>query len=199
MIVPNQMLMPLMVATVLLFSTLLAYATAMHLVVRVMVRVIRNGSSEPRFWKSTAVMAIVTTIMAAAHLAQIALWAAAFLLCGEVSTFETAFYLSAQNCTALGYGDVLVSERWRLLGPLEAINGLLFFGLSTALLFATMSQLITKQLQTETGYQSEAAGNQASIPVAGDRRRSRCPGLLRLGRRPRLPHGLRSPHQSRRS
>jgi hypothetical protein len=81
---------------------------------------------------------------------------------------ETAFYLSAQSFTALGYGDVLLSERWRLLGPLEAINGLLFFGLSTAVLFAIMSHLIAKHLQTETGYQSEAAGNQAPRSVAGD-------------------------------
>ena len=114
------MIMPLMVATVLLFGSLLAYGTAMHLIVRVMVRVIRSGSSELGFWKSTAVMAIVTLITAAAHLIQIALWAVAFLVCGQVSTLETAFYLSAQNFTAFGYGDVLLSERWRLLGPLEA-------------------------------------------------------------------------------
>ncbi|MGO9467258.1 MAG: ion channel [Isosphaeraceae bacterium] len=162
------MILPLMVATVLLFSTLLVYGTAMQLIVRVVVRLIRSGSSALGFWKSTAVMAIVTAITAAAHLAQIALWAVLFLLCGQVSTLETAFYLSAQNCTALGYGDVLLSERWRLLGHLEAINGLLFFGLSTAVLFAIMSQLIAKHLQTETGYQSEAAGNQAPRPVAGD-------------------------------
>ena len=162
------MILPLMVATVLLFSSLLAYATAMHLIVRVMVRVIRSGSSEPGFWISTAVMAIVTTIMAAAHLAQIALWAVAFLLCGQVSTLETAFYLSAQNCTALGYGDVLLSERWRLLGPLEAINGLLFFGLSTAVLFAIMSQLIASRLRSETGYKNEATRKWAPPSVAGD-------------------------------
>ena len=163
-----QMILPLMVATVLLFSSLLAYGTAMHLIVRVMVRVIRSGSRELGFWKSTAVMAIVTAITAAAHLAQIALWAVAFLLCGQVSTLEAAFYFSAQNFTALGYGDVLPSERWRLLGPLEAINGLLFFGLSAAVLFAILSNLISERLRTETGYQNEAAGNQAPPSVAGD-------------------------------
>ncbi|MGO9466172.1 MAG: ion channel [Isosphaeraceae bacterium] len=73
-----------------------------------------------------------------------------------------------QSYTALGYGDVLLSERWRLLGPLEAINGLLFFGLSTAVLFAIMSQMIAHRLRTETGYQSGAAGNQASLSGAGD-------------------------------
>ena len=43
----------------------------------------------------------------------------------------------------IGYGDINLSDRWRLLGPLEAINGLLLFGLSTAVMFAVMSRLIT--------------------------------------------------------
>ena len=88
----------------------------------------------------------VALITAAAHLTEIALWAVVFLLCGEISTFEKAFYFSAENYTALGYGDIVLSERWRLLGPLEAINGLLLFGLSTALMFAVMSRLIANRL-----------------------------------------------------
>jgi hypothetical protein len=156
-----QMIVPLVVATFLLFGGLLAYGAAMQLIVRVMVNVIRRGSSDLGFWRGTAVMAIVTLITAIAHLIQIALWAVAFLVCGQVSSFETAFCLSAQNFTSFGYGDVVLSERWRLLSPLEATNGLLFFGMSTAVLFAIMSQLIAKHLQTETGYKSEAAGNQA--------------------------------------
>ncbi|MFI5459983.1 MAG: ion channel [Isosphaerales bacterium] len=163
-----QMLMPFMVATVLLFTSLLVYGTAMHLIVRVVVGLIRSGPSKLGFWTSTAVMAIVMAITAAAHLVQIALWAAAFLLCGLVSKLETAFYLSAQSYTALGYGDVPLSERWRLLGPIEAINGLLFFGLSTAVLFAIMNQLIAHRLRTETGYQAEAAGKLAPLSAAGD-------------------------------
>jgi Ion channel len=162
------MLMPFMVAAVLLFGSLLVYGTAIQLVGRVVVRLIRSGPGALGFWESTAVMAIVTAITAAAHLTQIALWAAAFLLCGQASTLETAVYVSAQSYTALGYGDVLLSEPWRLLGPLEAINGLLFFGLSTAVLFAIMSQLIERRLRTEAGYQGGVAGNQAPLSSADD-------------------------------
>jgi uncharacterized membrane protein len=162
-----RMILPLMVGIVLLFSSLLVYGMAIHLIVRVLVRLIRSSPSELGFWKSTAVMAIATAITAAAHLTQIALWAAAFLLCGQGSTLETAFYISAQSFTALGYGDVLLSGRWRLLGPLEAVNGLLFFGMSTAVLFAIMSQLISQRLRAETGYQGEAAGNLSPPSSAG--------------------------------
>ena len=89
--------------------------------------------------------------MTAVHLVQIGLWAVTFHLCGVVPSFETAVYLSAQDYTALGYGDIQLSEPWRLLGPLEAINGLLFFGISTAVLFAVMSRLIANRIRAETG------------------------------------------------
>jgi hypothetical protein len=94
-------------------------------------------------------MMIVALVTAAAHLVQIALWAVVFLICGEIVTFERAFYCSAQNYTALGYGDVHLSERWQLLGPLEAVNGLLLFGLSTAIMFAVLSRLIANRLHRE--------------------------------------------------
>ena len=162
------MLLPLMLATALLLSGLLAYGAAMQLIVRVMVKVIRRGPSDLGFWKGTAVMAMVTMITAVAHLTQIALWAVAFLLCGQVSTVETAFCLSAQNFTAFGYGEVQLSARWRLLGPLEAANGLLFFGMSTAVLFAIMSQLIANRLRSEIGYQTKATAKWAPPSVAGD-------------------------------
>ena len=162
------MLMPFMVAIFLLFSSLLVYGTAMQLIVRVVVRLIRSGAGELGYWKSTAVMATVTAIIAAAHLIQIAAWAVAFLLTGQVSTLEAALYLSAQSYTALGYGDVPLSVGSRLLGPLEAISGLLFFGLSTAVLFAIMSELIAHRLRTETGYQAGAAGKLTHLSAAGD-------------------------------
>jgi hypothetical protein len=162
------MLIPFVVAAALLFGSLLVYGTAMHLIVLVVVRLIRSGSAELGFWKGTAVMAIVTAITAAAHLVQIALWAAAFFLCGLASTSETAFYLSAQSYTSLGYGDVPLSGHWRLLGPLAAVNGLLFFGLSTAVLFAIMSQLIAHRLRAEAGYQGGAAGIPPPLSAAGD-------------------------------
>jgi hypothetical protein len=100
-------------------------------------------------------MMIVSLVTALVPLIQITLWAFAILMCGKASTFENAFYCSAQNYTALGYGDFILSERWRLLGPLEAINGLLLVGLSTAVMFAVMGRLIATHLHL--GHPGEAA------------------------------------------
>jgi hypothetical protein len=102
-------------------------------------------------------MMLVTLITAVMHLIETALWAVVFVLCGEMVSFETAFYFSAVNYTALGYGDILLSPRWRLLGPLEAINGLLLFGLSTAVMFAVLSRLVTNRLRHQHGDRSKEA------------------------------------------
>jgi hypothetical protein len=136
----------LLVGVGVLVGSMLCYALATALLVQVVVRLDRSGYTGTVLWKNIAIMMVVTLIMAAAHLTQIALWAGAYVACGEIATFDKAFYLSAQNYTALGYGDIALSERWRLLGPLEAINGLMLFGLSTATVFAVMSRLITNRL-----------------------------------------------------
>ena len=156
------MILPLLTATAVLLGSLLSYGVAMGLLVQIVVRLIRSGYTERGFWTDVFVMMIVTLVTVASHLTQIALWAAALLMSGEISTFETAFYYSAQNYTALGYGDIVLSERWRLLGPLEAINGLLLFGLSTGVMFAVMGRLIANRVHLQLGQPGEAAVNPES-------------------------------------
>jgi hypothetical protein len=143
------MFLALLVGAGLLLVSVLCYAVATDLIIGVVVRLTRGGFIDGGRWKNVAAMMVVTLITAAAHLVLIALWAAALLLCGEMDTFDRAFYCSAENYTALGYGDVVLSERWRLLGPLEAVNGLLLFGLSTAVMFAVLSRLITSRLRRQ--------------------------------------------------
>jgi hypothetical protein len=153
------MVLALLVGIGTLLVTLLSYGMATPLLVHLVVHLIRKGYAGLEFWKNVAVMTLVFLVTALMHLFQIALWAVVILLCGETSTFENAFYGSAQNYTALGYGDFILSGRWRLLGPLEAINGLLLFGLSTAVMFAVMSRLIATRLHLHPDHPGEAAEN----------------------------------------
>ena len=138
----------LLLGTGLLVASLLSFTVAIALVVSLMSRVIRTGYSGESFWRSVTIMIVITLVMAAAHLMEIVLWATAFRASSEISTFEKAFYFSAQNYTTLGYGDIVLSDRWRLLGPLEAINGLLLFGLSTAVMFAALGRLVSGRLHS---------------------------------------------------
>jgi hypothetical protein len=65
-----------------------------------------------------------------------------FMVCGEFRDFGTAYYHSAVNYTTLGYGDLIMTPAWRVLGPLEAATGMLMFGVTTALLFAVIQGLL---------------------------------------------------------
>jgi hypothetical protein len=136
----------LLVGTGVFLVSVVCYAMTTTLVVNLGLHLIRTGLG---FWTSVPIMMIVSLLTAAAHLVQIALWAVVYLMCGEIASFQRAFYCSAQNYTALGYGDIHLSERWQLLGPLEAVNGLLLFGLSTAIMFSVLSNLIAKRLHLE--------------------------------------------------
>lgn len=75
---------------------------------------------------------------------QITLWAALFCICGEFVDFATAFYHSTVNFATLGYGDIVMSEKRRLLVALEAVNGVLMLGLSTGFMFAVLSSILKR-------------------------------------------------------
>lgn len=65
-----------------------------------------------------------------------------FMLCEEFSDFGTAYYHSAVNYTSLGYGDFIMTPAWKLLGTHETANGMLLFGVSTAMIFAVIQRLV---------------------------------------------------------
>ena len=54
---------------------------------------------------------------------------------------EAALYFSMVTFTTLGYGDVLLDERWRLMAAFEAANGIIIFGLSTAVVVAVVQRV----------------------------------------------------------
>ncbi|MFV1992278.1 MAG: ion channel [Acidiferrobacterales bacterium] len=100
------------------------------------------------FLSSLVIISSIMLLLVIGNLGQIALWALLFLLLDEFQLFSVAFYHSAVNFASLGYGDIVMSEKYRLLGALEAINGVLMIGLSTAALMSTF-QNETKKLQAE--------------------------------------------------
>lgn len=70
----------------------------------------------------------------------IALWALDIFL-----TIEASVYFSLVAFTTLGFGDILLPVEWRLLGGLAAANGLMIFGILTAMLVETLSQTRLRQ------------------------------------------------------
>ena len=94
-------------------------------------------------WVMTVLCAVMT-LLVLGNMLQITIWAIVFRMLDEFGNLEDAIYHSAVNFATLGYGDVVMSKANKLLGPIEALNGVLMVGISTAVLMAGFQDAITK-------------------------------------------------------
>jgi voltage-gated potassium channel Kch len=76
---------------------------------------------------------------------EMALWAVAYLKIGAIEGVEAALYFSMVTFTTLGYGDITLSEQWRLLGSFEAATGIIMFGWTIALVVATVQRVYSSE------------------------------------------------------
>ena len=100
----------------------------------------RAHSTHPRLRLALVMMATVTVLMVA-HLIEVGIWALVYRALEATPKKIDAFYFAFVNYTTLGYGDILPVEDWRLLGPITAMNGVLLFGWSTAVIFHVLSRV----------------------------------------------------------
>ena len=90
-------------------------------------------------------------------LLQVVVWGCLFLWLDEFTELYEAVYHSTVNFASLGYGDIVMSKPWKMLGPLEAINGVMMLGMSAAALVTILQQMIRSQqdkLAHKKGHQS---------------------------------------------
>ena len=92
--------------------------------------------------RTLGILCGVMTLVVIGNLVQIGIWAGLFQLLSQFPDYATAFYHSAVNFSGLGYGDLVMPEEYRLLGPLEALNGILMVGVSTAVLVAIFHDVV---------------------------------------------------------
>src|ERR1700729_4273765 len=133
---------PLTVGAGATLCTIFIHAMALGATVNFFRRKARLGRAGMRYLIDLTIVVLVMSFAFMAHVIEIAMWALVFMICGEFQEFGTAFYHSAVNYSTLGYGDIIMSPSWKLLGPLEAADGSLMFGVSTAMIFAVILRLI---------------------------------------------------------
>jgi hypothetical protein len=135
-------LKPLEVGAIAVLCTIVIHGLAVGATVDFFRREKRLGRAGTGLWIDFAIVALAISFAFLAHLIEIALWAVLFVMCGEFRDLGAAYYHSAVNYSTLGYGDVIMTSSWKLLGPLEAADGALMFGVSTAMIFAVIQRLI---------------------------------------------------------
>ena len=132
----------------ILFGTLLMVATTLvhTLCTSLSLRLLR--SLRVAHWmlnsglKQALVIATVVVALFLTSTIEAGMWALTYLGLGAIDSFKDALYFSTVTYTTLGFGDITLSEDWRLLSAFEAANGTIMFGWSTALVFAFVQHII---------------------------------------------------------
>jgi voltage-gated potassium channel len=143
---PVEFLSQALAATILSTLTLAIECAGMAVLIHRVRAYFARGIKTQSLGHTAVLMIRVTSVAILLHLLQILLWAAFYRLqC--LRSWEACFYFSATSYSTVGYGDIVLPPVWRLLGPLEAIMGVLMCGISVSVLFAIATRLIGNEAQ----------------------------------------------------
>jgi hypothetical protein len=119
------------------------HAMVMTVVVQVAQRVAKMSARRPSLLLA-AVMIATASVLMVAHASEVIVWSLAYATVDAAPEGTDLVYFAFVNYTTLGYGDVTPVVRWRLLGPMTAMNGVLLFGWSTAVLFEVLRETMMR-------------------------------------------------------
>ena len=123
---------------------ILIHALVMTIVVRLAQTASMKKISHPSLFL-IAVMIPTVSVLMGAHVLEVIVWSLAYSMVDAAPAGANLVDFAFVNYTTLGYGDVVPVERWRLLGPMTAMNGVLLFGWSTAVIFEVLRRTLALQ------------------------------------------------------
>jgi hypothetical protein len=143
------MLRQFLVSIAVSFCTIAIHAIVMAGVLWV-ARIADERVTSRQSLRLVAVMIATVSVLMAAHIAEVIVWSLAYMMVGAAPPDTNFIYFAFVNYTTLGYGDVTPTERWQLLGPMTAMNGVLLFGWSTAVIFAVLRKtMVTSGIEEQ--------------------------------------------------
>ena len=131
------------IGALLVAVTVIIHAVGTTQWLRVIAR--RYADADGQFLPRHTLWILVSTVLVllALHTIEIVAWASAYVVLlpsSELGSFEEAVYFSFVTYTTLGYGEITLTGVWRLLSGIEALNGIMLAGWTTALLFAVVQR-----------------------------------------------------------
>ncbi len=143
------MLRQLLLGTAVSACNIVIHAAVMAVVVRV--TRVSDAMAASRPWLHLiGVMIVTVCILMVAHIAEVIVWSLAYAIVDAVPADADRVYFAFVNYTTLGYGDIIPQKRWQLLGPMTAMNGVLLFGWSTAVIF----QVLRRTMRRSTSFEA---------------------------------------------
>jgi len=139
-------LLKILLAASLVVGTVAIHAVGVDVLLRIIVR--SRVLAISGFQRVTPFVIGLTCWLILVHLTEIVLWGLFYSWQGCLPDAESAIYFSGVTYTTVGFGDLVLPREWRMLAPLEALTGILMYGLSTGLFFALVSRWIRNWMQT---------------------------------------------------
>lgn len=124
---------PLIVLTVMVHS--LALFALRHRIVAALTNSYSDESFSLRFALTVGATVLFVTFLLGV---EATLWAGVYVLIGALPDIARSMLYSLEAMTTFGHADVYLAPRWQFLGALEALNGVILVGLSTAFIFAVL-------------------------------------------------------------
>ena len=141
------MLTELMIAFGIVAVCVVIHITGMVTLAERMLRRRETLEKQTGLARSILLLINVFAIIIVLHLIETAIWAAFYQWQGLFPDYETSLYFSLGSYVTIGYGDVVLPQRWRLLGGIEGVSGVLLCGLSGAFLFVIVGALFQTRMQ----------------------------------------------------
>ena len=135
------MLKELAIAFVIVAVCVCIHAAAMIALAVGVEQYIKKGA-QFSFLHETGILIMTFSAILFLHITGASIWAIFYLLRDLFPDFETSLYFSLTSYTTMGFGDVVLPQRWRLLGGIEGFSGVLLCGMSTAFLFVIVRALL---------------------------------------------------------
>ena len=121
---------------------LILHAVLIALVVRTVDHLaVSQGKFMHYVFQRIIVIVATGALLLAGHFMEAVVWAMTYGLVGAAPPGTDLLYFAFGNYTTLGYGDVIPVDRWRLLGPLTALNGIMLIGWSTAVILEVLRHI----------------------------------------------------------
>ena len=125
----------------LIVLTVVIHVCGLALIGERVVEALGESADRRRFmFKFATVMGVTSLLATILHGIEGAIWAAAYRFLDALPDNRTAMLYSISAITSYGHANLYLKERWQLMGALEALNGMLLFGLTTAFLFAMIQR-----------------------------------------------------------
>jgi hypothetical protein len=137
----GDMLIQLLVGAVVSTVNIILHAAVTMIAIWIARAAARRSPSRPLLYLAGVMIGTALALMAA-HTLEVIVWSVAYAIVNAAPDDANLVYFAFVNYTTLGYGDVTPLAKWRLLGPMAAMNGVLMFGWSTALIFEVLIRAV---------------------------------------------------------